>query len=325
MTSFYDALLRHSIYVEGVKTHQSLKFNKTLTSIDLELRNYFAQYDNFEDLSKQELNKILRDITKIQKKLYDKYFEQLKLDVVEFIKADIIVQKEIQKDNSNKKLWPLLALNASYLISKINNNINPATGLTIDETFDLLKRNNIAKINNAISIAWSNKESFDEALRSIKGSKKLNWKNGKMAAMFNANSNEVHTIFQSVSSIIQNKLEKEIYKRYIWISILDDRTTLICRGRHKRTYVYGKGPIPPAHRNCRSKIMPLSAHNSNSPVGFFEWLKNQPSDIQNKIIGSYRGSQLRNGKLTYADFPKFNGMKPISINEFKNSVNSILQ
>lgn len=45
-------------------------------------------------------------------------------------------------------------------------------------------------------------------------------------------------------------------RAYIWISVLDGRTTLYCRNQNGRIYIYGIGPIPPAHAHCRSTIMP---------------------------------------------------------------------
>ena len=39
--------------------------------------------------------------------------------------------------------------------------------------------------------------------------------------------------------------------RYRWISVLDSRTTDVCRGRSNKVYEVGVGPIPPAHPNCR--------------------------------------------------------------------------
>lgn len=48
----------------------------------------------------------------------------------------------------------------------------------------------------------------------------------------------------------------DIVKGYAWVSTLDARTTIICIGLDGRRFEIGKGPMPPAHFNCRSDIVP---------------------------------------------------------------------
>ena len=62
---------------------------------------------------------------------------------------------------------------------------------------------------------------------------------------------------------------------YVWISVLDDRTSVICRTLAYTVWEYGKGPLPPAHPNCRSRIMPYVAGQQAGTIN--------PRDIRTNI------------------------------------------
>ena len=91
----------------------------------------------------------------------------------------------------------------------------------------------------------------------------------------------------------------------IWLSVLDSRTSEICRYRHGRVAPlpgrslprrYDGHPKldppkarPPAHPNCRSVIMPL-LRNAGLPTipSYYQWLRRQPANIQNEALGPTR-------------------------------------
>lgn len=46
-------------------------------------------------------------------------------------------------------------------------------------------------------------------------------------------------------------------QQYQWVSTMDSRTSDICQNLHGRVFAIGQGPLPPAHINCRSTIVPV--------------------------------------------------------------------
>lgn len=102
-----------------------------------------------------------------------------------------------------------------------------------------------------------------------------------------------------------------------WVSTLDSRTTDICRARDGKRYKVGEGPRPPAHINCRSTTIP--ALIGVEPVAretYAEWLKRQPADVQDDILGPARGKLFRDGKLTVDRFVDSTG-KRIPLNRLR--------
>jgi len=108
----------------------------------------------------------------------------------------------------------------------------------------------------------------------------------------NASSQQTYEANQSVTS------------RYRYIATLDSRTSPICRALDGREFVYGKGPVPPQHFNCRSTTVPLIDYerlgisppepgNRRSRDGlvpedqtYGQWLNNQSKETKADVLGA---------------------------------------
>ena len=53
------------------------------------------------------------------------------------------------------------------------------------------------------------------------------------------------------------KANQDVTKKYRYVATLDSRTSAICRALDGQEFVYGKGPEPPQHFNCRSTTVPI--------------------------------------------------------------------
>ena len=133
---------------------------------------------------------------------------------------------------------------------------------------------------------------------------------------------------------------------YRWISILDSLTSQICRSLDGQVFPFGKGPLPPAHPNCRSSIIAemigkwlkrddagrfakrdeRQAQGANGKedvdgkVTYYEWLKTQPEAFQNDALGVTRATLFRKGGLSAAAFAKLNlgrNFEPLTLDEMR--------
>jgi SPP1 gp7 family putative phage head morphogenesis protein len=114
----------------------------------------------------------------------------------------------------------------------------------------------------------------------------------------------------------------DIVEKYEWVSTLDSRTSTICRSRDGQKYDIGKGPLPPAHPNCRSATAPvISAEFDFLDVGakraargadggmqvdasttYYDFLKQQPAWFQDEALGPIRGKIFRNSGMSPEEF-----------------------
>jgi uncharacterized protein with gpF-like domain len=95
---------------------------------------------------------------------------------------------------------------------------------------------------------------------------------------------------------------QDITKKYRYVATLDTLTSSICRALDGKEFEYGKGPTPPQHFNCRSKIVavidpsilpPSTTATRASQAGqvpvnqtYGEWLINQDLETKVKALGA---------------------------------------
>ncbi|ELL4580569.1 minor capsid protein [Salmonella enterica] len=118
------------------------------------------------------------------------------------------------------------------------------------------------------------------------------------------------------------KKNSDIVEKYEWVSTLDSRTSTICRSRDGQKYEIGKGPLPPAHPNCRSTTAPVISSDFDfldagakraargaeggtqvdASTTYYDFLKQQPAWFIDKALGPVRGAIFRNAGMTPEEF-----------------------
>lgn len=116
--------------------------------------------------------------------------------------------------------------------------------------------------------------------------------------------NQVLSIVRTSINQVTNAAAMQVYeanqdvtKEYEYVATLDTRTTAICRALDGQRFEYGKGPQPPQHFGCRSKVVAVvdpdilppsteatrAAQGGQVPVGmtYGEWLEKQ--DLATKV------------------------------------------
>lgn len=130
---------------------------------------------------------------------------------------------------------------------------------------------------------------------------------------------------------------------YRWISILDSKTSQVCRSLDGQVFKFGQGPIPPAHPNCRSSIIaellgrwkkrdktgrftkddrarPSSDGDISVRTTYYEWLKTQSAEFQDDVLGPTRGKLFRKGGLSAEAFARLNldrNFEPMTLDEMR--------
>lgn len=102
-----------------------------------------------------------------------------------------------------------------------------------------------------------------------------------------------------------------------WTSTLDGRTSAVCRARDSQVYPLNSGPRPPAHFNCRSLMRPVIKDEYrigaigerasmdgpvDSRVTYGGWLKRQPRDFVEDVLGKQKADLFLSGKVRIDQF-----------------------
>lgn len=126
-------------------------------------------------------------------------------------------------------------------------------------------------------------------------------------------------------------MSDDVTDSYEYVATLDDRTTILCASLDGKVYKYGEGPTPPLHINCRSTILPVvnwdrivgeeqakriaeefptTRATREGPIRYAtyeNWLRAQPPDVQDSILGPTRAGFFRSGDMGLEDFLRTDG------------------
>lgn len=184
----------------------------------------------------------------------------------------------------------------------------------------------------------------DQIIRDVRGTKARQFQDGILAVNRRNAATVVRTALQHVAT--QARMETlhanaDILDGYEWSATLDGRTGEICRSLDGRVFELGKGPLPPAHPNCRSAIVPVTKSfrelgldiddlppgdraSIDGPVdgslSYYEWLKRQPAGFIEEAIGPTRAALLLKGGLSaekFAELQLGRNFQPLTLEEMR--------
>lgn len=322
--SLYDKLTRHQVYFEGVKSWFSNDFNDTLDVLNRRVMNIFINSPerNIGDLTAAEYRNFERRISRQLDSIVKRSEEVLWQDLKDISSEDNqVLQQILKSERSTRRKLPSDAI----VWNQIKKRPLGATGESIDDLIDAYYANLKQTILREIRKARTDNNSVDDLITAMRGTRDANYRDGLLNKFKNQANSVLSTALQHITSVAQNQYERIFYERYRWVAILDSRTTQICRSRHGKTWAYGKGPVPPAHYNCRSKIVPVDDDRRNYPDTWFQWLRTQPFNVLSDIVGIQTARRIQEGKGSETEFPQYLSEQKLSIQAFKNKLPLILE
>ena len=187
----------------------------------------------------------------------------------------------------------------------------PMDGAQLSDWLTGLSSGSRNRLDRALTISWTEGESLDRAVRRIREVTDIN-KRAARTLVRTANthiSNAVQQASAEANADIVNEVE--------WRSVLDSRTSPVCRSRDGQRYPVNEGPRPPAHPGCRSIVVEvLDGSPPAQRETYPEWIERQPSKVQDEILGPSRAHLLRQGKFKVTEFTDTGG-ELIPLSELK--------
>jgi SPP1 gp7 family putative phage head morphogenesis protein len=302
MADLFDIVVRRQIYIEGLKHAKTGEFAVMLAKLRSELYNRLStfQYDELGDATKGALKALIADLRKIASDIFDPYLKSLIAWLERFCTVDEDLLAKLFAPFAPK---PIERPNHDTLWAYIVNQPLAATGTLalpfLTAQLPLL----FVKLERTTFQAYANRSTKSDLIKAIVGTPKAVKQDGLIRQLQNASDAASATIIQHVSSQVALKLGLKITDEYEWVSVLDSHTTEICRSRNGNRYKYGKGPLPPAHVNCRSTTVPVFADSPSSPESFYDWIKKQSDEFVSDALDGRRGSIYeRSAPLTLDEY-----------------------
>ena len=202
----------------------------------------------------------------------------------------------------------------------------PFQGRILKEWYESLETSARAKVRQAVGRGIAEGESIPEIARRIRGTRAKKYTDGVIAASRREVESVVRTAVNHVTTAAKDatfQANTDVIKAIQWVSVLDGRTTIQCSSLDGQQFPVDDGPRPPIHFACRSSIVPItksfrelgldidevpestrSSMDGQVPESttYGDWLKRQPAELQNEVLGKTRAGWFREGRLTVDKF-----------------------
>jgi len=299
-TRLYDIATRIQMYAEGASAHQTHEFNRAIArlseAIGAELSK--AKYNKLDDLTKGELNALLKKLRAAQTQVYSSVNLSLIVTLERFMTAALDVnriawatEKEgsdtplsdrealaFLKNNGTAGLYGLAGITGDNgrFWAQIKNQPMPANGFYLLPFLASFATASTARVENRIRQGWANKQDIRELINDIyaEGDEP-----SAMRTAYNQGRAAINTAFAFVAGMASVGVASSLHNKYTWVSVMDERTTEECSELDGRVFKYGEGPIPPGHYGCRSLVAPYEGATPNET--FNEWKERQPEAVKN--------------------------------------------
>lgn len=198
----------------------------------------------------------------------------------------------------------------------------PMQGRLLKDWAENLGANRLQRIKDTIAVGYTQGKTTAEIVGEIRGSKALNYADGLLDTSRRQVDAVVRTALSHTAQITRTRFAKEnsdILGNEMWVATLDGHTSPECRARDHLLYTpsehapvghsipWGAGPGR-LHWCCRSSSLALlkgqtslygSRASGAGPVDanltYSEWLKAQPADVQDEVLGKRRADKFREG------------------------------
>lgn len=309
-----DAFIRLSIIIDSLKQNKSKQFVKIYREIIDYLKSKLGdlKFESLDEMPTAEFAVLLVQINIALRSIFSKY----KSDSIEWIKRFTGKTREMVLnitfyEKYGRKAENLKQLNddieAAFDTAKNSPIVDKKTTISNSRTWDNVRHDKIETAGKrSISQMFNNfvNSSIGRVLNTTKKSriesKSIDETLVEYEKAFNAiksqdvanSSTAIQYAYAKTKSIVLSAY----YQSYMWVSILDTRTSDICRSRNGKVYRFGSGVLPPAHYRCRSHIEP---YNNQSPDdrSFRDWYNQQPDNIKNDVDNNSLTLESYSGRL----------------------------
>ena len=282
-----DAIISHQILVNRFGAKVGLDALPILKELrDQITARVLLEGDTLK--TKKQLNAILKDINEAINTSMASYNEEIREELEEFIVEEIDFNAETL---ANPKLPPRETVFRNVLDTPMNLN---GQAVTLAQAEKQLTEGTKQKINGYISNGYYQGQPTREIVSNIRQA-------------LNTTRHSTEAVARTAVNHLANETRNEIYKAnddlvqgYVIVATLDVRTSDICRGFDGRQVRFDDSyqPLPPFHYNCRTTTQPWFVDEAPpKEETYYNWLRRQPTDVQNEALGAKKAAEFRKGNL----------------------------
>ncbi|NBX02624.1 MAG: hypothetical protein EBR02_00885 [Alphaproteobacteria bacterium] len=325
--ALFHAGVQHQIYLQRYSTQVVREMLNILLDGEADIITKLSRAD-LTDFSQQRLRAILAEVRKLNTEVYKALQSRLDTQL-----ADTANYEANFNANLIEKILPVEITLIRPAIETLSSLVSskPMQGRFIAEEVKDLDAIRIKQIEQAIRIGILEGETTPDIIRRIRGSKAMNYKDGILQRSRDDVERLVRTSITHITARARDELYRandSVVKAWRFTATLDRRTTVICASLDGQVFDLSTGPMPPRHPNCRSSSTPIlkswqelgidakeltestrASMDGQVPetLTYQDWLKKQPQDVVEDVLGKTKAKLFNEGELTLDRFVDFKG------------------
>lgn len=293
----FDKTIRRRIFIERLSLKEARELEAFLNEARIDLEKQIRRYDG-ANLRREIV--LRRQLTHLDEMIADVYGRLNK----ELRKKQKALSAAEAKWNGEKLTGLVEARVEGVTGAQVYGAMRsqPVHGLLVPKMVRNLPARQKDRLAQALRISYIEGESASQTISRVRDITKQNRRGLELLVR------TVNGHIATQAQRVHTKANKHLYDRYRWTSILDRRTTPVCRSRDGRIWPISPegehlGPLPPAHMMCRSSYVDLLRGDEDPEhFGYDEWLRTQKAPVQDEILGPARGKLFRQGKFNSQTF-----------------------
>lgn len=327
-----DQVIRHSIDLQHYSNGVVRRIIALLNRVDPDMAARLAAALETlppESFTVERLEAVLASARALNRQAYEQATSELERELRDFAAAEVEWQQGLFRRQIASTFSSVTAEQVySAALSR------PFQGRLLLEWAAGIEANRMTRIRDAVRIGYVSNETIPQIVRRIRGTRAARYTDGLLEIDRRHAETVVRTAISHTAGVTRDRFVEanlDIVDAVVWTSTLDGRTSQPCRLRdgkryraedHKpigHTIPWGAGPGR-FHWNCRSTAIPLlkgqdelfgtraSADGQvDANLSYGEWLKRQPAETQDEVLGPTRGRLFRAGRLDIEAFANEKG------------------
>ncbi len=309
--SLRDDAIKHAVYLRGYSIQAAFDAVQLLRDTEKDIVAHILDAGDTPRLIIL-LNAIRKVNTAAYEALYEHLTEQGKLLATH--EAEVAASAAMAATFDTIK--PVIASPAVIFASVIE---RPFEGLLLKEWVGKLEASRMERVTQAIRMGTVQGESMAQIITRIRGTKKMQYKDGALEMSRRAASALASSYTAHVASAARETVfaaNPKVYKGVQWLSTLDNLTCVKCGPLDGKVFKVHEGPRPILHINCRCTTVGITRTwremgidkdettittraSMNGQVAATEtystWLAKQPASFQDHVLGKGKGELYRAG------------------------------
>lgn len=349
--SLHDQVTRRQVFLERYKAEELHRLDAFLRDMDKALRERLGRAST--EFQRGRIESLLSELDALMEALQRPYQRDLfeRMRQLADHEAGLEARALAGLPRFEAVIPPAVQLHAAVFAAPLGAR-GAGGGLLLEAFVSRWAENDRERVIGAIRRGAFEGRTTDQIIRDIRGTQARRFQDGILAINRRAAATVVRTAVQHVAT--QARMETlmanaDVLKGYAWSATLDARTSSQCRSLDGRVFELGKGPLPPAHPNCRSSIVPVTKSwrelgidaddlppgmraSVDGPVDgsltYYEWLKRQPADFVEDALGPTRAALFLKGGIDAEEFARLQldrNFQPLSLEELRRKIPAVFK